>query len=225
MNVIVAEKYGFCPGVKNAIKMARETLEKKQKIYSLGSIIHNNDVVRELAKAGLITVESIDQIPEGTVLIRSHGATIEQINRIKKRGLNIVDATCVLVKRLQDIGKKLKKEGYQVVMIGDKKHPEVKAVVGSIEQVIVVSKPNDLHKISNNKKLGIICQTTQSPDRFGKLVGKIVEKGYPEIKVINTLQRSYKKTGFCCGFVQKSRYNVRFRRIKQRKHKKTRSIV
>ncbi len=187
MKVIVAEKYGFCPGVKNAIKTARKTLENNQKIYSLGSIIHNDDVVKELAQAGLITVDSIDQIKEGTVLIRSHGATIEQISQIKKRGLKIVDATCILVKRLQEIGKKLKKEGYQVVMIGDKKHPEVKAVVGSIEQVIVASKPNDLDKISTNKKLGIICQTTQSHDRFGKLVGKIVEKGYPEIKVINTL--------------------------------------
>ena len=82
MKVLVAEKCGFCPGVKNAIQIAHETLAKNKIVYSLGEIIHNADIVSELADKGLKTVESVEQIESGTVLIRSHGATTEQLEKI-----------------------------------------------------------------------------------------------------------------------------------------------
>ena len=166
MNVIVAEKCGFCPGVRNAITLAYETLSKERIVYSLGPIIHNQDVVNELSEKGLKTVDSINQIPSGTVLIRSHGATKQQLNRIRDKGLRIVDATCVLVKRVQKIGQQLHEEGYKVVIIGDENHPEVQAVVGYAEDVAVIGRAADLDKLSQHKKLGVICQTTQSPDHF-----------------------------------------------------------
>ena len=95
MKVIVAEKCGFCPGVRNAISIAEKILAQKNDVYSLGPIIHNKDMVRRLAKTGLKTVGSVKEIPSGTVLIRSHGAAPEQIAKLKKKELNIVDATCV----------------------------------------------------------------------------------------------------------------------------------
>ncbi|NLW84492.1 MAG: 4-hydroxy-3-methylbut-2-enyl diphosphate reductase [Phycisphaerae bacterium] len=189
MKVLVAEKCGFCPGVRTAINLAKKTLENQKIVYSLGPIIHNEDVVRQLAGSGLHTVSGIGDIPEGTVLIRSHGATSAELDEIKHKGLDIVDATCVLVKRVQKIACQLHDEGYHVVIIGDKDHPEVKAVVGSAPDVEVVGTEDDLDKLSNNKKLGIICQTTQSPDFFAQMLAAVVRRGFSEMKVINTLCR------------------------------------
>ncbi len=189
MNVLVAEKCGFCPGVRNAITLAKKTLEKKNVVYSLGPIIHNEDVVKQLAESGLHTVKHIADIPGGTVLIRSHGATSAELDEIAQKGLDIVDATCVLVKRVQKIARLLHDEGYHVVIIGDKDHPEVKAVVGSAPEVEVVGSEEDLDKLSSKRNLGIICQTTQSPDFFAQMLAEIVRRGFSEMKVINTLCR------------------------------------
>ncbi|MHC5083418.1 MAG: 4-hydroxy-3-methylbut-2-enyl diphosphate reductase [Planctomycetota bacterium] len=189
MKVLVAEKCGFCPGVRNAINLAKKTLDKETDVSSLGHIIHNKDVVDQLSEDGLTTVDSIDDIESGTVLIRSHGATLDELNEIDQKGLKTVDATCVLVKRVQKIARQLHEEGYKVVMIGDKDHPEVKAVVGYTEGVEVVATQEDLDKISNKKKLGVICQTTQSPDHFAEMIAAIGRKGFSEMKIINTLCR------------------------------------
>jgi (E)-4-hydroxy-3-methyl-but-2-enyl pyrophosphate reductase len=193
MKVIVAENCGFCPGVKNAISMAEKVLTKKKNVYSLGPIIHNSDVVQRLAEAGLKTVDSVKQIPPlpsgGTVLIRSHGAAPKQIAELKEKGINIVDATCVLVKRVQRIARQLDKGGYKVVVIGDENHPEVQAVVGSASGVVVLADESDLHKLPLNGKLGIVCQTTQSQEHFSRMLGAIGRYGFSELKVINTLCR------------------------------------
>jgi len=191
LKVLVAANHGFCPGVKNAIMLARETLAQRKNVYSLGPIIHNEEVVHELAANGLKTVNTIDEIEadRGTVLIRSHGATLAQLEEIKSRGLDIVDATCILVKRLQKISLELSKQGYKVIIIGDKEHPEVQAVLGFTENVAVIANKADLNKLSSHSKLGVISQTTQSPDHFAKMLGEIVKKGFSELKVINTLCR------------------------------------
>ncbi len=220
MKVIVAENCGFCPGVRNAISIAEKILHKESirgagQVYSLGPIIHNKDVVQQLAKKGLKTVNSVEEIQpsdpttsagrhktrQGTVLIRSHGAPPEQIAKIKKKKLKIVDATCVLVKKVQKIAKRLGNAGYMVVVIGNENHPEVQAVVGCAENVIVVADESDLsrlfegcdlHKLPKNGKLGIVCQTTQSPEYFGKMLDAIAKIGFTsgrasELKVVNTL--------------------------------------
>ena len=177
MKVLVAEKCGFCPGVRNAINLAKKTLEKNNVVYSLGPIIHNEDVVRQLAETGLHTVSRIDEIDTGTVLIRSHGATLAELQEIHTKGLNVVDATCILVKRVQKIACLLYDEGYHVIIVGDRNHPEVRAVVGSAPDVDVAGTEDDLSKIRLGKKLGIICQTTQSPDYFVQMVATIARRG------------------------------------------------
>ena len=187
MKVLVAEKCGFCHGVKNAISVAEQVLAEENDVYSLGPIIHNRDEVERLAKAGLKTVGEVEEIRSGTVLIRSHGAAPEQIAKLREKGLNIVDATCILVKSVQDIARELEKDGYKVVIIGEENHPEVQAVVGCAKDVIVIADEPDLHKLPKNAKLGIVCQTTQSPEHFGKMLGAIGRGSFNELKVINTL--------------------------------------
>ena len=187
MKVIVAEKCGFCHGVKNAISIAEKILAREDDVYSLGSIIHNKDSCERLAKAGLKTVSKVDQIQSGTVLIRSHGAAPQQIAKLKEKGLNIVDATCVLVKRVQHIAEELERDGYKVVIIGDENHPEVRAVVGCTKDAVVIADESDLHKLPEDAMLGIVCQTTQSPEHFGRMLGAIGRGRFRELKVINTL--------------------------------------
>jgi len=202
MKVIVAENCGFCPGVKNAISIAEKVLTRSsgtrapghgrraaKAVYSLGPIIHNADVVLQLAEKGLKTVDNVEKIQSGTVLIRSHGAAPKQIAVLKEKGINIVDATCVLVKRVQRIARQLDKAGFQVVVIGDENHPEVQAVVGSAKGVIVLADESDLHKLPSNGRLGIVCQTTQSQEHFSRMLGAIGRHGFRDLKVINTLCR------------------------------------
>ena len=193
MKVIVAEKYGFCPGVRNAISTAEKVLARQGRagslVYSLGPIIHNPNEVHRLAQAGLHTVESVDEIPCGTVLIRSHGAAPDQIEQLKAKGVTIIDATCVLVKRLQQIARQLEDEGYQVVIIGEANHPEVKAVTGHLKNAVVITDKEDLVRIPSGGRLGIVCQTTQSPEQFAAMLGAIAEGQFAELKVINTLCR------------------------------------
>ncbi len=190
MKVLIAENCGFCPGVRNAISTAEKTLAQartKETVYSLGPIIHNKDEVDRLAKGGLRTVDGVDQVECGTVLIRSHGVAPSELDRLKQRGLHIVDATCVLVKRVQQIASQLEAEGYEVVIIGEENHPEVQGVVGCVSDVVVVACEADLDRLPRDGKLGIVCQTTQSPEHFGRMLGAIGRGSFRELKVINTL--------------------------------------
>ncbi len=189
MEVLVAENCGFCPGVRNAIDLVEKTLVQKGAVYGLGQIIHNQDEVERLAKSGLRTVDSIEQIPGGTVIIRSHGAAPEQVRRLREKGLKIVDATCVLVKNVQHLARELEEDGYEVVVIGDRDHPEVRGVVGALKNAIVIAAREDLRKLQGKRKLGVVCQTTYSPENLRRIVRLIADRDFDELKVINTLCR------------------------------------
>jgi 4-hydroxy-3-methylbut-2-enyl diphosphate reductase len=189
MEVRVAAKCGFCPGVRNAISMAEEVLADgaRKPVYCLGPIIHNEDVVKRLARSGLRTVGSVNEIDSGTVLIRSHGVAPSELERLRDKGLQIVDATCVLVKRVQQLAKQLEAEGYEVVIIGEESHPEVQGLMGCVNDVVVVADASDLDKLPRDGRLGIVCQTTQSPEHLGRMLGAIGRGSFRELKVINTL--------------------------------------
>ncbi len=187
MKVFVAEKCCICAGVKSAISLAEEVLHGQDVVYSLGPIIHNNDVVNKLSAMGLRMIGDIEDIYSGTVLIRSHGAAPAQIDKLEAKGLQIVDATCVLVKRVQQIAVELEKEGYTVVVMGNKDHPEVKAVVGCVKDATIVADEKDLDKLPVDGSLGVICQTTQSPEYFSRMLSAICNRGFSRLKAINTL--------------------------------------
>jgi len=187
MKVIRADKLGFCFGVERAIELAEKALETKGEVYSFGPIIHNKEVVNRLAEKGLATVESLDQLRNGTVLIRSHGVSPQIMEEIGCNKSELVDATCVLVRRAQRIVSQLHKEGYQVIMIGDANHPEVKSIIGYAPNVIVIGGIEDLDRIPRGKKIGVVVQTTHSQKQFGEMVGRIASRPFLEIKVVNTL--------------------------------------
>ena len=126
MEVILAEHLGFCYGVKRAIKIAKQHADGKT--CTLGPIIHNPQMVERLKNEGVGMTEDLNSIDEGTIIIRSHGVGPKTYEEIQRRGLKLVDATCTHVKKAQISAKELADEGYSVVIIGEKNHPEVKSI-------------------------------------------------------------------------------------------------
>jgi len=191
MKVVVADKRGFCFGVQDAVELALRTASGSPRgsVYVLGPIIHNPQEVRRLEDAGVSQVTQLDQVPPGsTLLIRSHGIRPEVIAEAERRGLKVVDATCTLVKRAQQIVRQLHDEGYTVVMVGDAQHPEVVGVIGYAPNVIVVDSEQEVpERVPPGGRLGIVAQTTHAPEHVARIVSTIVVRPYREIRIVNTL--------------------------------------
>ncbi len=191
MKVLVAEKRGFCFGVQDAVRRAAQTAEENPRgtVFALGPVIHNPQEVRRLEEAGLNQTTQLDRVPAGsTLVIRSHGVRPEVIDDALGRGLTVVDATCTLVKRAQQIVRQLHEDGYQVVMIGDAKHPEVVGVIGYAPNVIVINDVDEVaQRIPARARLGVVAQTTHSPEHVARIVETIVARPFREIKIVNTL--------------------------------------
>jgi len=191
MQVKMATSRGFCFGVEDAIEIAEAAVAEHGagSVVALGPVIHNKQVVSKLEEAGLNQSGDLETIdPSDVVLIRSHGASPETMQRAKDRGLAIVDATCVLVKRAQNVVKQLHEEGYHVVMIGDPEHPEVKGVIGYAPNVTVVDRGSDLEEaLPYKERLGIVAQTTHSPEHVAGMIAEILKRPYREVKIVNTL--------------------------------------
>ncbi len=190
MQVKLASKRGFCFGVEDAIELAERTVrENPGRVVALGPVIHNRQVVERLEQAGLDQSGDLDTVPAGTtVLIRSHGAGPETFSRAAERDIGLVDATCVLVKRAQAVVRQLHEEGYQVVMIGDAEHPEVKGVIGYAPGVIVVDREEDLDAVLPKRgRLGIVAQTTHAPEHVARMIGAIASRPFRELRIVNTL--------------------------------------
>lgn len=191
MQVKLATSRGFCFGVEDAIEIAEDAVRKHGagKVVALGPVIHNKDVVAKLERAGLDQSGDIDAVdPEESVLIRSHGAGPEVFQRAAERELNVIDATCVLVKRAQSEVRRLHEEGYHVVMIGDADHPEVRGVIGYAPDVTVLDRGANLDEVLPFKeRLGIVAQTTHSPEHVAGMIAEILKRPYREVKIVNTL--------------------------------------
>ncbi len=185
MKIRIAENAGFCYGVRRAIKIADEALSKNKTIFSLGPIIHNPQVVKDYENKGLKVVEDINEA-KNAVLIRSHGVSPQIYESIYKKNLECIDATCPFVKEAQDYAKKLYEEGYFVVIIGDKNHPEVQAHIAYANyQAQVINSIQEAASI-DAQKIGVISQTTQSVDNFVSIVSELVKKT-KEIRIFNTI--------------------------------------
>ncbi|MFQ5587115.1 MAG: 4-hydroxy-3-methylbut-2-enyl diphosphate reductase, partial [Thermodesulfobacteriota bacterium] len=121
MEILIAKSSGFCFGVKRAINMAQECADEKQEeIYTLGPIIHNPQVVKKLERSSIVPREGVGEIEEGTVIIRSHGITLQETEEIDSKGLDMIDATCPFVKKAHEIVSLLCREGYSVIVVGEK---------------------------------------------------------------------------------------------------------
>jgi len=209
MEITIARYTGFCPGVRRAIKIAGETLGKSQgKVYTLGPIIHNPQVVGDLEESGLeILPEDIEELHDyylagSSVVIRSHGIPPKLMEFLKERGANLVDATCPTVKKAQKAAMRLAGEGYKLFIIGDVGHPEVKAILGHINgEAVVIRDSHELRQWweSNTRrvrKVGLIAQTTIDLLTFRSLIDGLINevpeliREVLEIKLINTLCRN-----------------------------------
>jgi len=186
------EPLGFCYGVKRAVNLARGVLEDnpRNKVYSLGQIIHNRDAVGELSRKGLIVKDDLKGTKKGDVLIiSSHGVSPDVIKEARKKGLKIVDATCPNVITSQRLCERLKKEGYSVVIIGDRRHREIEALRGFAGSDSVVIKNEQEAKKSRIKggRIGVVVQTTQSKKNLTNMLKELVARDYHELRTLNTI--------------------------------------
>jgi len=186
MSVRIAKNSGFCFGVKRAIKIALEAAGDHDGIVTLGPIIHNPQMVSKLADEGIFSVNKSEDIDGRTTIIRSHGVKKETLQELNNDNIKIINATCPYVSKTQDHGQKLSEEGYQVIILGDKDHPEVEALKSYIQgDAVIVANADELPDLKFNK-VDIICQTTRNIKDLQELVQKLVPLSR-EIKVINTI--------------------------------------
>ncbi|HBG5342861.1 TPA: 4-hydroxy-3-methylbut-2-enyl diphosphate reductase [Clostridioides difficile] len=181
MDVKIAKNAGFCFGVKRAMKMAWDEVEKNDSgIYALGPLIHNKQAVAKYEEKGLKTVNEIDIIPNyENMIIRSHGVPENIYKEAKDKKLKIVDTTCPFVKKIHTVVSEYHNKGYEIIVIGDMKHPEVIGINGWCENSAIII--NTLEQMENmefdsSKKYCLVAQTTINPDLYISIVDKLSDK-------------------------------------------------
>ena len=194
MKITLAKSAGFCFGVKRAVETVYEEIKQANApIYTFGPIIHNEEVVADLEKKGVVVVNSMEELkdkPKGTVIIRAHGVEQTVYHEIESLGFRIVDATCPFVLKIHRLVEKYSKEDYHVVIIGNEQHPEVigiKSWSGAEVTTVLSSKEEAGNFVPvNGRKVCIVSQTTFNYNKFQELVEIICKKGY-DIIVLNTI--------------------------------------
>ena len=192
MKVELAKSAGFCFGVEKAVNTVYEEAKKENEIvYTLGPIIHNEEVVKDMKKRGVeaVKIEDLASLPKGTVIIRSHGVSREIFNFVKNSGHRVVDATCPFVKKIHAIVSVQSGKGKTVVIIGNPEHPEVMGIRGwgdentyaveNIEQFINL-------ELKKDKEIIIVAQTTFNHKKFQEIIDKISLLGY-DVRCFNTI--------------------------------------
>jgi len=188
MEIIIAGHAGFCFGVKRAISTAYETVDKAGgEVGTIGPLIHNPQVVSRLESVGVRPIENIRDFHGEALIIRSHGVSQSMVKTAEDAGIRLVDATCPFVKKAQEYARRLKEEGYTVVIVGDKNHPEVRGILSYAgESALVAAIPQDLDVLNKVRKIGIIAQTTTTFEKFEQVVKQCLHQAN-EIKIYNTI--------------------------------------
>lgn len=187
MKIILAEHSGTCFGVKKALEVAERFADSNLNVYTLGPLIHNKQVVERLDKKGIRVIDTLDSIEGGTVIIRSHGVPPEIHGQAAGKVVELVDATCPFVRKIQEKVKEYYGKGYQIIIIGDAGHPEVKGVNGWCNySAIILDKPEDAEKIGYFEKLCVVAQTTITSGLWEEMKSVLEKKG-DEIKFFNTI--------------------------------------
>ena len=192
MEVKLAKSAGFCFGVKRAVDTVYEQVGTGKKIYTLGPIIHNEEVVKDLEEKGvqvLETEQDLEKVKDGTIIIRSHGVPKHVYESIKRQKLEYVDATCPFVRKIHKIVEEESSKGNTILIIGNENHPEVAGIRGwSRSEAYVINTAEEAVKfdVPVEKKLCIVSQTTFNYNKFQELVEIISKKRY-DIIVLNTI--------------------------------------
>ena len=193
-NVTVAETAGFCFGVKRAVNMVYGEAESSDvPVYTYGPIIHNEEVVHDLEAKGVKVIRSLDelnQLPKGKIIIRSHGISKAEHDKMQSSGFEVLDATCPFVLKIHRLVGEYSRKGYTIVIAGNHEHPEVEGIMGWVEDqsVYTVQNPDDVEKLplSPDEKVCFVAQTTFNYNKFQELVEIIKKKGY-DIIVLDTI--------------------------------------
>ena len=198
-NVTLAKSAGFCFGVKRAVNMVYEEIDKSidggenTPIYTYGPIIHNDEVVKDFASKGVTLVKELNELaelPKGKIIVRSHGISREEYEEMEQYGFTVVDATCPFVRKIHKIVDEHSKQGEYIIIIGNPSHPEVCGIRGWVNgnDVSIIENKEEAEKftLSDDKKVCIVSQTTFNYNKFQDLVEIVSKKGY-NISVLNTI--------------------------------------
>jgi (E)-4-hydroxy-3-methyl-but-2-enyl pyrophosphate reductase len=191
MEIIVADKSGLCYGVRRALQLARSTRRlRKGRVLTLGELIHNPMAIAGLKKKGILAVSDPKAIHEGTVIIRSHGVGPAVYKILKKKQIEIVDATCPIVKKIQRLVERLAKKGEEIIIVGNPEHPEIQGLVGySGGRGRIVEDEGQARRLPPRKKRFVLAQSTQDVFLFGRVVAALLERT-GELGVYNTICHS-----------------------------------
>lgn len=188
MEIIIAENAGFCFGVNRAVEKTLNELEDKTKeTYSYGPLIHNNQVVKDLESKGLNTIDNINNIKNGKIIIRSHGVPKDVSKEILDLNLELVDCTCPYVISIHKKVEQFNKKGYDIVIIGDKNHPEIIGINSFCDNMAyIINSEDEACELPNLDKVCLVSQTTNTVEKFNKLA-EIVKSKSNNIEVFNTI--------------------------------------
>lgn len=188
LRIEVASHAGVCYGVERALKLAAHAAESARgSVTTLGPLIHNPIVVRDLESAGVKGAQTVDEVESGTLIIRAHGVVPQVIDQARAKGLEVLDATCPYVKKVHMAAEKLVREGYQLIVVGESGHPEVEGILGHAgDAAHVVSTPHDLDGVDLARKVGVVVQTTQTPANLAAIVSALALRTM-DLRVVNTI--------------------------------------
>lgn len=175
----LAKTAGFCMGVRRAIDIALNIAQNRgdEEVYTYGPLIHNPQAVEFLSEKGIKAVENLKGLKKGSIIVRAHGISPDEREKLENTGMTVIDATCPKVKHVQSIIRRHARDGYEILIIGDREHPEVEGLLGFAEgKGLVIGPEDDIGSLPAFKKLCIVAQTTQSNDDYEKIAGKIADR-------------------------------------------------
>jgi (E)-4-hydroxy-3-methyl-but-2-enyl pyrophosphate reductase len=188
MEIILDEGAGFCFGVERAMQMTEEVArEERERVYTIGPLIHNPQVIEELRNEGVEAVTEDADLHNSVAIVRTHGVAPDVEKRLRRESRRIVDATCPYVKKSHQYTELLRKEDYHVLIIGDRNHPEIQGLLGYAgDRVTVINTPEEADGMPHYTKLGVIIQTTYPIAKVHKILAKLVGR-ITELRVFNTI--------------------------------------
>lgn len=186
MQIRLAKHSGFCFGVRRALQLALDAALEHKVVYSLGELIHNPQVVEELATQGVMVAQQAETLKAATVVIRSHGISKTMLQTLQENGNQIIDATCPYVKRTHELIRKANEEEYPVLILGDPCHPEVSGMLSYGDADTLVHEPGSPIPVLKGNRLCVISQTTQKIAYLQHLVHELLPQVL-ELKVYNSI--------------------------------------
>ncbi len=181
-----AKTQGFCFGVAITVKKAEEAVAQRERVTTLGHVVHNPQMVASLESKGLRNAASVDEVDGGALFVRAHGLPTTVFEKAAERGLEVIDATCPMVTKIHVHAERLKAEGYKIVVVGDPNHPEVKGTLSHVPGAWCIATPEEVEALPRASRVGVVVQSTWSGVGFGEIVRRLSAKYY-EVRAVNTI--------------------------------------